>query len=82
MVATSFKEISTVTDQKKKLKFRDGHQVDTTILQILFANLFIFQQVCCTISLTDKGMFKLDKVFSVRSSLSETEESTLYYISN
>ena len=77
MVATSFEETSTVTDQKKKLEFRDGYQVDATIY---FGSLFIFQQVCCTISLTDKEMFMLDKALSVRSSLSEAEESTLYYV--
>ena len=40
------------------------------------------QQVCCTVSSTDKERFMLDKAFSLRNSLSETEESTLYYISN
>ena len=38
------------------------------------------QKVCSTRSLTDEEMFMLNKSFSLRSSLYETEESTLYYI--
>ena len=39
------------------------------------------QQVCCTRNLFDKEIFMLNEAFSVRSSLSETEQSTLDYIS-
>ena len=41
-----------------------------------------FQQICCTLSLTDKEMFMLQKAFLLRSSFSETEESTLFYKSS
>lgn len=39
------------------------------------------QQVYCTVSLTDEEMFMLEETFYLRSTLTATEESTLYHIS-
>ena len=36
---------------------------------------------CCTTNMTDEELFMLDEAFALRSTLSETDESALYYIS-
>ena len=88
VLATSFQETSKVTDQKKNLEFIDSHQVDATIYQICYyatelnfeLSVKYIKQVCCTVILLDKEMIMLNETFSLRCSLSETEESTFLHM--
>ena len=52
------------------------HKLDITQSVISYSS-----KGCCTTNLTDEELFMLDEAFALRSTLSETDESALYYIS-
>ena len=63
---------------KNNLHFQPTKLYDKLIIELSVNHT---QHVCCNKRLADKEMFILQKAFSLRCSLSETEESAVYFVS-